>query len=662
MITFWKSGNFRRRPMFRIFSFRIRAFAIFLLCAIPFTAARAGEPKWLYISSSHFLILTDANRDRGDVVALRFEQMYTLFGQLLVKNKLNLSQPLDIIALAGQNGYQQVAPVRDGKPISAPGFTIPGDDRFYVVLNAERPDDWRAVSYSFARWLLQYNYPPTPAWFDEGFAEYFSGADFQEKQAFIGGEPSGGPPILSGNSSQPVSLAKILQASAWIPLSDLFAMRSESANASQNRRALFQAESWIVVHYIFTNNQMPELGAYFGLVEGQHLPVADAIKQAFGMSSAQLEQAVKSYFASHAHPVNATQETSPASDQFSHPIPLPESGLEVGTSVQSVPSIEAQALLAEMEVRLPEHRKQGQAQLESLLKQSSATQAIGYRSLAWIALQKDDFPDVKKDLDQALDADQNDAMSHYYFTQMEYRLALTRSNQAPELANMLVGIREVTDKYPEFAEAYNLLAVARLEGGGLNSALDAIQTAIQLAPRCESCVLHLAQIYLAQSKWDQARLLLQQLKLSSDPQVAQSAAKALKDLPYLMKYGVALNEESQAQGQGSASSQSDSDDDDSQTTGAQSDDKNQSPAKPVPDTRPVKFLSGEILSVECSNPAQAVLKLKVRGRLEVVRVDDYNNVAVIGAGGFSCDWKDQKVSLNYRGQSNSMDIVSIELQ
>ena len=96
----------------------------------------------------------------------------------------------------------------------------------------------------------------------------------------------------------------------------------------------------------------------------------------------------------------------------------------------------------------------------------------------------------------------------------------------------------VVDKEPDFAEAHNMLALARLQGGGVHSAADAIKVAIQLSPRSEQYLLNLAQIDLAGKKWDDATSLLERLKDSSNPKIAQTARKNLDDLPTLKKYGI----------------------------------------------------------------------------------------------------------------------------
>ena len=56
--------------------------------------------------------------------------------------------------------------------------------------------------------------------------------------------------------------------------------------------------------------------------------------------------------------------------------------------------------------------------------------------------------------------------------------------------------------------------------------------------------LNLVQIDLAGKKWDDATTLLERLKNSLNPEIAQAARKSLADLPTLKKYGVLPQPES----------------------------------------------------------------------------------------------------------------------
>src|SRR6266853_3790452 len=165
---------------------------VFLVLCLTEPMSAADQP-WLRISSDHFIVLTDAGEKKGHEVAARFEQMRGMFSQLLMRGKLRMSQPVEIIAIRSDKGYAQLAPIRDGQPITAPAFFLTGDDRICIVLNLFETDSWRAVEHQFAHYLLNYNYPPTQAWFDEGFAEYFSSISFTAKQVEVGADPELNP-------------------------------------------------------------------------------------------------------------------------------------------------------------------------------------------------------------------------------------------------------------------------------------------------------------------------------------------------------------------------------------------------------------------------------------------------------------------------------------
>ena len=72
------------------------------------------KPKWIRISSAHFSILTDANEKKARETSLRLEQMRNMFSQLFLKTKLQMPEPLDVIALQSDEEYIRVAPLRQG--------------------------------------------------------------------------------------------------------------------------------------------------------------------------------------------------------------------------------------------------------------------------------------------------------------------------------------------------------------------------------------------------------------------------------------------------------------------------------------------------------------------------------------------------------------------
>jgi len=634
--------------------------------------ARSDEPHWIRVNSSHFSVVTDADEKHGRDVVVRFEQMRAVFGQLLARNRINMSEPLDIIALRSDEEYSRVVPVRQGQGIGA-GFFLPGEDRNYFVLNLAKEESWRAVSREFARVFLNYNYPPTQPWFDEGFAEYFSSLRLDNKQAQIGEDPE--------------SFTELLSTPSWLPIPDLFAGRDVSAHQS-SQHTLFYAQSWIVMHYLLTQNKLPETGTYFDLVQNQKLPVEEAIQKAYGMTSAQFAQALKDHFHSLAQPSPGLEKGKQPTAGGSQILGVTPDD-QIGSSTQQLADAEGQALVAEMSIRIPEHREQAMQQLESITSQPKTDNVVARRGLGWEHMEKKEFDRAVEELNNGANLNPKDPWLHYYLALVRLRAAQSGGGSIQGLPNMMQDLRLALDWDPEFAEARNMLAMAQLEGGGVHAAMDSMRVALQLSPRKQNYVLNMAQIYLAGKNWDAATALLERLKNSPDSQVAKSAGEQLEGLPMLKKYGVRPQGETKPQPQPAASapsapslSSSSSPSASSATSSkpaqpppktekqnpqpaeeASADHPEPPPAPPQPDRRPIQFLKGKLVAVDCSQAPSATLTVSAGAKVLKLRTENYKSLMLIGADDFSCEWKSRSVAVNYRaGGKADGDLVSVELE
>lgn len=634
------------------------------------TLVCAAEPQWLEVRSEHFAVITDAGEKRGREIALRFEQMRAVFGQLLERKKVHMSVPLTIFAIRDDKQFYQVAPLHNGQPISVPGFFVPGDDHQFIVLEALEAEPWRAVTHEFAHLLLNYNYPPTQGWFDEGFAEYFSSIRLDSKQVEIGGDPGlastyrEDPP---GNQEpvrpSPKSLTELLSGWVWLPLPQLFGMRPTTPGHPEGtHRTLFYAQSWMTMHYLLDQDRLPATGTYFDLVENQKLPVEQAIQQAYGMSAGQLERAVKDYFHSLTQPLQGQQaapqpgaaNTRPGIHQFASPIGPDETAF----TSKPLSEADARALLAEVMVRIPERREQGLKEIDSVLrltdkKGQPVDNEIAHRTLARLHIDGKEFPQAAEELGNAAALDPRDTWIRYYLSLLKYRTSQVNHEEIQGLANMMVDLKATIDWYPEFAEAYNMLAMARTEGGGTASALDAIRAAIGLSPRNQQYLFNLALINEGGKKWDVARTIFEQLRSSDNPQIAGAAAHQLQDLPTLEKYGIARNAPKRVP----QSSPFDELEQEAQRRAAQ-------PEEPTaPDKRPTQFAKGTLVRVDCSKPPAAILIVNTGGKSLKLHTADSRSVLVIGEDNLSCEWTNRKVSVNYHaGGTADGDLVSVEVQ
>ncbi|MGC1451077.1 MAG: hypothetical protein WA830_13700 [Candidatus Sulfotelmatobacter sp.] len=668
------------------------------------SSAPAAEPPWLEIHSTHFTVITDAGDKKGREVALRFEQMRAVFATLLSKERLNQSVPVTILAFKNDKSYYQVAPLRQGQPIDVPGFLLPGEDQDFIVLNLFEEESWRAVAHDFAEMLLNFNYPPAQGWFDEGLAEYFSSIRLDNKQVELGGDPELLPSAtqdLIGNQrdTHPLkSLTELLGAQVWLPLPDLFTMKHDTSTRNQGtHHTLYYAESWIVMHYLLHEKKLPETGAYFNLVLNEHVPVEDAIQKAYGMSSAQLEKAVKDYFHSQAGLLIALDAARQTDSNAAYPATAPGAGqthrfpVPVGPDDSTVTSkplrdSDERAFYAAIAIRIPERRDLGLQELHALatvptaadkaseskqekksknsedpdqLPSNAIGNALAHRFLAWDHIQHGEFEEAATELGDAAELNPRDMWVRYYLSVLKYRTAQAKHTDMQGLANMMLDLRAVLEWYPELADAYDLLAVARNAGGGPSAAMQSERAAMNLSPRDDRYVYHLAQIYVAGKKWEAADALLDRLKASANPQIAALARELQERSGTERKYGVAGSMPAQTK----LAPQKSPFDVLEEDAARRADDEKAAQSGGPDDKRPTKFLKGRLVAVDCSHAPAAILTVSGEGAKLKLRAADYKSLLLIGADDFSCDWKDLQVTVNYKPRgSTDGDVVSLEMR
>jgi thioredoxin-like negative regulator of GroEL len=442
---------------------------------------------------------------------------------------------------------------------------------------------------------------------------------------------------------------------------------------------LFHAQSWIVMHYLLNQNKLPETGTYFDLVENQKLPVEEAIQKAYGMSAAQFAQAVNDYFHTLTQPPQAPEKgKAPAGAPGVQPLSVTAAD-QIGSNAQDVTHEEGQALLAEMRVRLPERREPAVAELESFTGQPKTNNVIVRRTLAWVCLERKDFESAAQELSRGAELDAKDPWLHYYSALLKRRVADSSATAVEGLPNMMQDLRIMLDWAPEFAEARAMLGMAQLEGGGASAAMDSMRAALQLAPRSQTYLLDMAEIYLAGKHWDAATALLDRLKMSSDTQIAKAANVQLEGMSTLKKYGIPPKRTPEAASPASALSSplssslsSSSPKQPPAPTPAakqnpqpaqEASDADQPPAEPLPDRRPIQHLKGKLLAVDCAQAPAAVMTVSTGSKLLKLRTEDYKSLMLIGADDFSCNWTSRPVSVNYRaGGKADGDLVSVEVQ
>jgi tetratricopeptide (TPR) repeat protein len=584
------------------------------------TLAAAVQPQWIEIKSPHFSVVTDAGERRGREAAVRFEQMRSVFAALMVQADVNIPIPLQIVAFRNSKELKQVVPLWHGKPIQVAGLFQAGQDRSFIMLDMSVENPWSVVFHEYAHQLMNGILTArVDPWFEEGFAEYFSSIEVDSKQARVG--------------KVPADTYEILRQNGVMKIADLFRVQQNSAvyNETGDHRTAFYAESSMLVHYLYDNGLIPKLGTYFTLKIEKGLPVEDAIQQAFGISAAQFDKALRDY-------------TMRGQYKY-YFLPTPNDIVEKGYAVRSLSAIDAETVIADIHLHSLDYHDKAAAEFQDILK-ADPNNAGACRGLGYAYLQKGDFKQAGEYFKRAAQADSKDPRVHYYSAMLMSRESSFASRS--ELPETTKELETAIALDPNFADAYTLLAFAMAQGGEPAKALADMQKAVALSPRNENYQFNLAQMYMTNQNPDQAIAIFRMLSRSSNPEVAQHAAASLAQA---QEFKVSLESSRNMVINPTSTVISNSTQQEMSSTVA-----------PV-DQSPIKFVKGAIVGVDCSAAPSAVLTVAVGAKAWRMRVKDSKHILVLGADAFSCDWKKQKVALNYRETGDGAGtVVSIEIQ
>jgi len=473
-----------------------RCFLALLTVVVVFAQARAWaepEEQWIEVQSSHFTVLTDGGEKPGRDLGQQFEQMRSVFAQLFLTQVKQLV-PLQIIALKDSRQISRYAPLYQGKPVRTTGFYLHSQDRDYIVLDLEAANRWETVFHEYAHLLLAGNLPDLPPWFTEGFAEFYSTIQIDNKHATIGRPPD--------------SALEILRNEPLMPVKTLFSIDHNSPvyNDDSNPRSIFYAESWLVVHYLWDHNAMEQAQRYFQLLQ-QHVPVADAVKQAFDMTPDQFDRALQKYSRAVTEALR---------------VPLRQSLEQTDFSVHRVTSLDAMTALAGVHSHQAGYQEQAIHEFQQILERDPGN-AAAHRDLGYIYYYQHNPDAALPHLQKAAEEEPGDWRVHYFWAQM----AAQKSDDAlaPQIEREA---RLVTQLNPEFADGFGLLGFALMVERRNAEATVAYQKAFALKPGSEIYALNLAELYTLQGKLEEAKALFLYLQNSGNDTIATAARSHLE--------------------------------------------------------------------------------------------------------------------------------------
>lgn len=254
------------------------ALAIAALCLFAAAPARA---EWRKAETEHFILYGDVSERTLRTYATKIERFDTLLRTYYpIQSDVQIPK-LEIYLADGARDMRRILP--DGSEGIA-GFYSADAGRIYTVTNISNPEALSTLFHEYAHhFMFQMSAAAYPSWFVEGFAEYYSTVVMEPEKIEVGREDRGRMMLFTQ-----------LAANEWAPLADVLKWRvSRSGRA---RLGDYYAQAWALTHYLMSTPERRQmLNQYLtGVIRGADPLVA--MQTATGRTSIELQNDLRRYF------------------------------------------------------------------------------------------------------------------------------------------------------------------------------------------------------------------------------------------------------------------------------------------------------------------------------------------------------------------------------
>jgi tetratricopeptide (TPR) repeat protein len=474
-------------------------------------SASTGKETWLSVRSKNFLLVGNASEKDIRKVGVRLEQFRDVFSRIFTRSKANSTIPITVIVFKNDGAFNPYKPLYQGKPAAVSGYFQPAEDVNYILLTSElrETSPYAVIFHEYVHALTSDNSRPLPPWLNEGIAEYYSSFEVEsnEKKVWLG--------------KAIANHVFYLREQKFLPLQRLFAVDHGSPEYNEReRKGVFYAQSWALVHYLLLGNESKRQPQFLRFVNAlaAGAPVDDSFKQIFQTEYATLEKELKDYIGRNTYPAQSVTFNEKLSfDADMQTTPLSEA--------------ETQYYLGDVLCRI-QRRDEG----EEYLKRAVALDpklAPAFASLGISSLRRNQFAEARRRLEQAVAANSQNHLAHYYYAYTLYRELFSEGQLVTSLPEdrvkmMKAALDSAIQLAPDFPETYNLLGFIYLATGeNLGAGVNAVKKAMAIAPGREDYAMTLAQLYLRQEKFPEARQALEPLARGAEGAEIRSRAKSL---------------------------------------------------------------------------------------------------------------------------------------
>ena len=415
-----------RVPLFAVALATAVALAALVATALPSHAAAAAESlEWTRYQTPNFTVFSSAPDRRTEDFIVRLERFREVLGTIFPSFEVASPVETTMFVFRDWPTMEPFAPRYGGKTVTIDGqFTWTRDENFVVVNGSGTDDHMPTVYHEYMHYFTLRNLPPLPPWFSEGIAECYETFRTDGKTAELG----------RGKVDHILYLRQV----PFMPLERLFAIRHDSADYNEgDRRSVFYAESWALVHYLLwdTSKYRPSVVGFLERLGSGEDPQA-AFAGAFGTSPITLEAELKRNL-EHGQYLKTV-------------VTLKGPPVEASIRKSPVSKAEIQARLGDF---LAHDQADRTAQAQALLEASLAAEpdnGAALRALALVRKQQGRIEEARTLLEKRLAADPKDGMAAWSLGEV----LLEQGDAVPRARSLLVSAATIRPDIPEIAVAY----------------------------------------------------------------------------------------------------------------------------------------------------------------------------------------------------------------
>lgn len=247
-------------------------------------AAPAAAADWVRVDTPNFVVFGDSGAKRVTQVAAEFERFREALSRVLSASTASTPVPTTIVVFDTLRSFAPYRPLYNGKPVQLNGYFASSGSHSVIALSLQNRDEaLRTIFHEYTHLVAGNAARSMPAWVGEGVAEYYSTFEISPdgKSATLG--------KLIPSHLQLLNDRSLLRHEELLQVDRSSALYNEG-----ERRSLFYAQSWALVHMLLSGepSRAKELATYVALTSGG-TPSVDAWRRVFG--DADITRALQEY-------------------------------------------------------------------------------------------------------------------------------------------------------------------------------------------------------------------------------------------------------------------------------------------------------------------------------------------------------------------------------